>query len=67
MGINSVAICSNDLINYPEDSFDNMIKFAKDNQFSFPYLHDETQKIAKHMMLYVLLIFLDIIKFRTSI
>ncbi|WP_435090972.1 thioredoxin family protein [Candidatus Pelagibacter bacterium nBUS_30] len=47
IGINSVAICSNDFINYPEDSFDNMIKFSKDNQFSFPYLQDETQKIAK--------------------
>jgi len=47
IGINSVAICSNDFINYPEDSFDNMIKFSKDNQFSFPYLQDETQEIAK--------------------
>ena len=47
IGINSVAICSNDFINYPEDSFDNMIKFSKDNQFSFPDLQDETQKIAK--------------------
>ena len=46
-GINSVAICSNDFINYPEDSFDNMIKFSKDNQFSFPYLQDDTQTIAK--------------------
>jgi peroxiredoxin len=47
IGINSVAICSNDAVNYPEDSFDNMIKFSKDNHFSFPYLQDETQKIAK--------------------
>ena len=47
IGVNSVAICSNDFIYYPEDSFDNMIKFSKDNQFSFPYLQDETQKIAK--------------------
>jgi len=47
IGINSVAICSNDFINYPEDSFDNMIKFSKDNQFNFPYLHDETQEVAK--------------------
>ena len=47
IGINSVAICSNDFINYPEDSFDNMIKFSKDNHFSFPYLQDKTQKIAK--------------------
>jgi peroxiredoxin len=47
IGINSVAICSNDHINYPEDSFDNMIKFSSDNHFNFPYLQDETQKIAK--------------------
>ena len=46
-GINSVAICANDAENYPEDSFDNMIVFAKKNQFGFPYLNDETQKIAK--------------------
>ena len=46
-GIKSVAICSNDVINYPEDSFDNMIKFAKENHFNFPYLIDETQEIAK--------------------
>ena len=47
LGINSVAICSNDVDNYPEDSFDNMIKFADNNNFNFPYLHDETQEIAK--------------------
>ena len=29
IGINSVAICSNDFVNYPDDSFDNMIKFSK--------------------------------------
>ena len=46
-GINSVAIMSNDTKNYPEDSFDNMIIFAKKNQFDFPYLVDETQEIAK--------------------
>ena len=46
-GINSVAICSNDFVNYPEDSFENMIKFSKDNDFNFPYLHDDTQQIAK--------------------
>ena len=47
IGINSVAICANDVNNYPEDSFENMIEFAKKNQFSFPYLNDETQEIAK--------------------
>ena len=47
LGISSVAICSNDADNYPEDSFENMINFGKQNEFSFPYVHDETQEIAK--------------------
>ena len=47
-GIRSVAIMSNDTKNYPEDSFDNMIKFADDNKFgNINYLFDETQEIAK--------------------
>jgi|TARA_B100000287_G_C20609484_1_gene771463 peroxiredoxin len=46
-GIKSVAICSNDVKNYPEDSFENMIEFAKNHNFNFPYLFDETQEIAK--------------------
>ena len=45
--VNSVAIMSNDTVNYPDDSFDNMKKFAQENHFSFPYLFDETQEIAK--------------------
>ena len=47
IGINSVAICANDAENYPEDSFENMIKFSKKNQFNFPYLVDETQEVAR--------------------
>ena len=47
IGINAVAICANDADNYPEDSFENMIKFAKKNNFNFPYLTDEAQEIAK--------------------
>jgi peroxiredoxin len=46
-GIKAVAICSNDSINYPDDSFDKMIKFHKDHNFNFPYLIDETQDVAK--------------------
>tara|TARA_B100001057_G_scaffold457001_1_gene504923 strand:- start:313 stop:870 length:558 start_codon:yes stop_codon:yes gene_type:complete len=47
-GINSVAIMSNDTKNYPEDSFENMIKFSKDNKFEeLNYLIDDTQEIAK--------------------
>ena len=47
LGIKSTAIMSNDVKNYPEDSFENMISFAKLHDFSFPYLIDETQKVAK--------------------
>ena len=46
-GINSAAIMSNDTKNYPEDSFENMKKFSDRYNFSFPYLFDETQEIAK--------------------
>ena len=47
IGIKSAAIMSNDTKSYPEDSFENMKKFAKENNFSFPYLYDEDQKVAK--------------------
>ena len=47
LGINSVAICSNDPINYPEDSFEKMKEFAIKHKFNFPYLIDETQEIAR--------------------
>jgi len=47
-GINSIAIMANDTKNYPEDSYDKMIQFAKDNNFDdLHYLIDETQEIAK--------------------
>ena len=46
-GISSIAIMSNDTVNYPDDSFDKMIEFSKENSFGFPYLIDETQEIAK--------------------
>ena len=45
--IKSVAIMSNDQKNYPEDSFEKMISFSKKYKFNFPYLVDETQKVAK--------------------
>ena len=47
-GVNTIAIMSNDIKNYPEDSFENMIKFAKENNFNtINYLIDETQEVAK--------------------
>jgi len=47
LGIKSAAIMSNDSENYPEDSFENMISFSKLHSFTFPYLIDETQEVAK--------------------
>jgi peroxiredoxin len=46
-GIGSVAICSNDPADYPEDSFDNMKTLAARLRFPFPYLWDESQEVAK--------------------
>jgi len=46
-GISAVAICSNDAAHYPEDSFDNMKRFAAAHHFGFPYLHDESQDVAR--------------------
>ena len=47
LGINSVAIMSNDPADYPEDSFENMKRVAEQFGFPFPYLFDETQKVAR--------------------
>jgi peroxiredoxin len=47
LGINSVAIMSNDPADYPEDSFENMQRVAREFRFPFPYLLDETQEVAR--------------------
>jgi len=47
LGVKAVAIMSNDVKNYPDDSFENMVDFYKIHNFSFPYVIDETQNIAK--------------------
>ena len=46
-GVACVAIMPNDTINYPDDSFENMIGFAKAHNFTFPYVIDETQDVAR--------------------
>lgn len=46
-GIGVVAISSNDVLNFPQDSPELMTKFAFENNFEFPYLYDETQEVAK--------------------
>lgn len=45
MGIGVAAICANDAAEYPEDSFENMARIGRG--FSFPYLHDESQQVAR--------------------
>ena len=46
-GIGFAAVCSNDAKDYPEDSFANMKRFAQAHKIPFPYLHDETQAVAR--------------------
>ena len=47
LSINTIAIMSNDVEQYPDDSYQNMKKFAKKYSFQFPYLFDEDQLVAK--------------------
>lgn len=46
-GVKCVAICCNDAVAYPDDSFEEMRHFAKAHRFPFPYLHDESQEVAR--------------------
>lgn len=46
-GIGVVAVMSNDTTTHPADSFENMKEFAKANNFTFPYVIDETQEVAR--------------------
>lgn len=47
MGFGVAAINANDAAAYPDDSFENMVGFAAQYNFPFPYLHDESQSVAK--------------------
>jgi peroxiredoxin len=46
-GINSVAIMSNDVVSFPEDSYENMQKTSLEMGYTFPYLFDESQDVAR--------------------
>src|SRR5271154_7028072 len=46
-GVGFAAISSNDAASYPADSFPKMREFALAHDFPFPYLHDETQEVAR--------------------
>lgn len=45
--ISFIAISSNDVENYPDDSPELMKLLAKEKEFNFPYLYDESQEVAK--------------------
>lgn len=47
MGVGVVAINANDAVSHPDDSYEMMQKTAAEHRFTFPYLHDETQEIAR--------------------
>ena len=47
LGVNAIAIQSNDTVNYPDDNFDRMKEIAAEFDFPFPYVLDETQEVAK--------------------
>ena len=47
LGIGSIAVMSNDPTDYPEDSFDNMKRVAREKAFPFPYVIDESQDVAR--------------------
>ena len=47
LGMQAVAIMPNDVENYPDDSYENMQRFAQVHKFPFPYLYDETQQTAR--------------------
>ena len=46
-GIGAIGIMPNDTAAYPADSLENMKRFAEQHRFSFPYVIDETQEIAR--------------------
>jgi len=47
LGVNAIAIQSNDTVNYPDDNFERMKEVAAEFDFPFPYVLDETQEVAK--------------------
>jgi peroxiredoxin len=47
LGVKTVAICSNDAVSHPDDGFENMVAFARAHALPFPYLHDESQQVAR--------------------
>ena len=47
LGIGAIAVSSNDPADYPEDSFENMKRVAREYDYPFPYVFDESQEVAR--------------------
>lgn len=47
LGVSTVAVCSNDPADYPEDSLESLRARAREKAYPFPYLHDATQEVAR--------------------
>jgi peroxiredoxin len=47
LGVGVVGISSNDTVQYPEDSFENMKRVAREWELPFPYLYDDSQDVAR--------------------
>jgi peroxiredoxin len=46
-GVAFVGICSNDAVSYPDDAFDKLAERWRQKGYGFPYLHDESQAVAR--------------------
>lgn len=46
-GAQLVGICSNDAVGYPDDAFDKLAERWRSREYGFPYLHDESQAVAR--------------------
>src|SRR5215471_8546244 len=46
-GVQLCAICSNDAASYPDDAFDKLAARWRERSYGFPYLHDESQDVAR--------------------
>jgi peroxiredoxin len=46
-GVQLVGVCANDASNYPEDAFDKLAERWRSKNYGFPYLHDESQEVAR--------------------
>jgi peroxiredoxin len=46
-GVQFVGVCANDAQSYPDDAFDKLAERWRSKGYGFPYLHDESQEVAR--------------------